>query len=58
MNERPSRAGFARRFPIYMLDDRLQAWQFFQQIERMEWDSQWTLRDWADRYVSFDKIFR
>lgn len=54
MNERPPRAGFARRFPIYMLDDRLQAWAFSQQIGRVEWDPQWTLREWAGRYVSID----
>ncbi len=50
---RPLRPGFAGRFPLYMLDNRLGVWEFFQLIGRTEWNEEWTLREWASRYTAF-----
>jgi hygromycin-B 7''-O-kinase len=45
------RPGFADRFPVYMLLDRLIIWQFGQR-HGVWWDAGLTLREWADPYVS------
>lgn len=52
------RPGFAERFPIYMLDERLMTWEFHQKIGEINWKREWTFRDWASRYVSFYAFFR
>jgi hygromycin-B 7''-O-kinase len=49
---RPLRPGFAQRFLIYMLDNRLSAWEFLQKIGKVEWEERLTLREWVDHYVS------
>ena len=48
---RSLRSDFAKRFPIYMLLDRLIIWQFAQR-HGMWWDANLTLRDWAGSYAS------
>jgi aminoglycoside phosphotransferase (APT) family kinase protein len=53
----PLRLGFAERFPIYMLDDRLAVWELLQKIGKVEWDEQLTLRAWISRYVSSYTLF-
>ena len=45
------RRGFAERFPVYMLLDRLIIWQFAQR-HGVWWDADLTLREWAGRYTS------
>ena len=45
------RRGFAERFPVYMLLDRLIIWQFAQR-HGVWWDANLTLREWASRYTS------
>lgn len=47
---RPLRPGFAERFPIYMLLDRMIIWQFAQR-HGVWWDERLTLREWASRYT-------
>jgi len=48
---RPLRPGFAERFPIYMLLDRLIIWQFAQR-HGVWWDAGLSLREWASPYTS------
>jgi hygromycin-B 7''-O-kinase len=50
--KKPPRPGFAERFPIYMLHDRLIIWDYFQRIDSLFWDENLTLRDWASPYTS------
>lgn len=50
-------SGFARRFPIYMLLDRVILWEFFQHQRWRWWPEEWTFRDWASRYISPPVIF-
>ena len=47
------RPGFAKRFPVYMLLDRLIIWEYFQRNGNVPWNKQWTFRDWASRYISY-----
>jgi len=51
LGNRPFRSGFADRFPIYMLLDRLIIWQFGQR-HGVWWDADLTLREWASPYTS------
>jgi hypothetical protein len=53
VSQRPPRPGFAERFPLYMLLDRLIIWSFCQQNGLVFWNEQWTFRDWAGQYVLF-----
>ena len=48
---RPLRPGFAQRFPIYMLADRLLIWEHGQR-NGIWFDPGMTLREWAGRYTS------
>lgn len=48
---RPLRPGFAARFPIYMLLDRLIIWQYGQR-HGVWWERSLTLREWAEPYTS------
>jgi hygromycin-B 7''-O-kinase len=50
---KPLRPGFARRFPIYMLHDRLIIWEYAQRTGAHWWPEQFTFREWVERYVSF-----
>jgi hypothetical protein len=40
-------------FALYMLDNRLGVWEFFQLIGRTEWNEEWTLQEWTSRYTAF-----
>jgi aminoglycoside phosphotransferase (APT) family kinase protein len=51
--DRPLRPGFAERFRIYMLLDRLIIWQFAQR-HGVWWDPNLTLLEWAGPYVSLE----
>jgi hygromycin-B 7''-O-kinase len=48
---RPLRPGFAERFLVYMLLDRLIVWQFGQR-HGVWWDEHLTLHEWASPYTS------
>lgn len=48
---RSLRPGFAERFPVYMLLDRLIIWQFGQR-HGVWWDARLTLQEWASPYTS------
>lgn len=46
------RPGFAERFPIYMLHDRLIIWEYIQRNGNVAWNATKTFRDWSSRYIS------
>jgi hygromycin-B 7''-O-kinase len=56
-NHKSLRPHFAKRFPIYMLLDRVILWEFFQRHGWCWWPEQWTFRDWASQYISPPIIF-
>jgi hygromycin-B 7''-O-kinase len=56
VSQRPPRPGFAERFPLYMLLDRLIIWSFCQRNGLLSWNEQWTFREWASHYVLFKPI--
>ncbi len=50
---RPPRPGFADRFPVYMLRDRLIIWEYIQRpVGEPRRDQRPTLREWAEPYTS------
>jgi hygromycin-B 7''-O-kinase len=50
----PLRPGYAERLQLYMLDDRLSIWEYFQRpAHAASWREAGTLRDWAERYTSY-----
>lgn len=50
------RPGFADRFPVYMLLDRLIIWEFAQKNNMNWWDERKTFKEWASRYISLQEI--
>lgn len=48
---KPPRLGFADRFPMYMLLDRLIIWDYIQRHEPQVASKLGTLRDWTERYT-------
>ena len=48
---RPPRPGFAERFPLYMLRDRLIFWEYFHRPDQRWPAAQTTLPEWASRYM-------
>jgi hypothetical protein len=53
VTNRPLRPGFAERFSVYMLLDRLIIWQFGQR-HGVWWDPSMTLQEWAGQYTSLE----
>jgi hygromycin-B 7''-O-kinase len=51
LGAQPARPGFARRYPLYMLDDRLILWVYFHRHGMRYWPAGWTLRDWAGQFT-------
>lgn len=51
-SHRPLRPGFEKRFPLYMLQDRLSMWEWAHREKRIWWDESLTLRGWAERFTS------
>lgn len=50
-SRRPLRDGFGDRLRVYMLNDRLILWSFFQRHRNGEWSPRESLRSWAGRYL-------
>lgn len=50
---RPPRAGFAERFPVYVLDERLAVWEWAQRERLVWWDPDLMLREWAEPFTSW-----
>jgi len=51
---KPLRPGHAARLALYMLDDRLTIWEYFQRPTHVaSWHEEGTLRDWAEQYILF-----
>jgi hygromycin-B 7''-O-kinase len=48
---RPPRPGFGRRFPLYMVLDRLMIWEYVQRHELEAARSMGSLRQWTERYT-------
>ena len=57
ITNKPLRAGFTERFPIYMLHDRLIVWEYVQRTHTFWWDDQLPFRQWVERYISADALF-
>jgi fructosamine-3-kinase len=51
VRRKPLRPGFAERFQVYMLVERLLCWQFGQR-RGVWWEPSLTLRQWVEPYVS------
>ncbi|GCE03774.1 phosphotransferase family protein [Dictyobacter aurantiacus] len=47
------RSGFASRFAMYMLMDRLVIWAFAKSSQKRWWDESLTFQQWAEPFVSF-----
>ncbi len=52
LERRPPRPGFAARFALYMLRDRLILWEYFHRPGQRWADELTTLRAWASRYLT------
>ncbi len=53
LGRRPPRPGFAERYPVYMLRDRLILWEYAQRPSSTpRRDPRRTLREWAEPYTS------
>lgn len=48
-----ARPGFAARFAMYMLMDRLVIWSFAKGSKKCWWDESLTFQQWAEPFVSF-----
>lgn len=48
----PLRPGFERRFPLYMLLERMGMWEWAQREKRVWWDERLTLREWAEPFTT------
>ena len=51
-SHRPFRPDFEKRFPLYMLQDRLSMWEWAHREKRIWWDESLTFRGWAERFTS------
>lgn len=49
---RPPRPGFAERFALYMLDERLIVWTFALRQSLIWWDQSLSLREWLSRFTA------
>jgi hygromycin-B 7''-O-kinase len=50
-DRQPPRTGFAERFPLYMLQDRMAIWEWAHRERRIWWDERLTLRQWAEPFT-------
>jgi hypothetical protein len=55
LSEHKVRPGFEKRFPIYMLIDRLIVWEWAQRNGECWWDSKFTFRDWCGGFSQLDR---
>ena len=49
------RPGFEKRFPIYVLIDRLIVWEWAQRTGKCWWNSKFTFRDWCGEFSQLDE---
>lgn len=54
----PPRPGFAERFPVYLLDERLAIWEWAQRERLAWWDAALTLRAWLEPFTSAGAALR
>ncbi len=47
LRQRPPRPGFTQRFPLYMLAERLEVWEWAYRTDRVWWDRSLSLQAWA-----------
>lgn len=57
LERRPSRQGFARRYALYMLRDRLIVWEYGTRPGHQWFPPGWSLRDYAERYMASAGLF-
>lgn len=55
--QKPPRRGFEKRFPVYMLHDRLIIWTYFQRNHAVWWGDSLMFREWMQRYLPADAFF-
>ena len=55
--QHPLRAGFEKRFPLYMLSERMGMWEWAQREKRIWWDERLTLREWIEPFTSASDLF-
>jgi hygromycin-B 7''-O-kinase len=55
--KKKAREGFEKRFPIYMIMDRLIVWEWAQRTQNMWWDTELTFRQWCNKFISLDNVF-
>jgi hygromycin-B 7''-O-kinase len=51
LERRPARAGFAERYALFMLRDRLIAWEYGTRPGQNWFPAGWSFRDYAERYM-------
>ena len=55
--QHPLRAGVEKRFPHYMLCERMGMWEWAQREKRIWWDERLTLREWIVPFTSASDLF-
>jgi hypothetical protein len=53
---RPPRPGFAARFPLYMLDERLAIWEWAQRERLVWWNPELSLRRWLEPFTAWAAV--
>lgn len=49
-----ARNGFERRWPIYLIMDRIVVWEWAQRNGKCWWSPELTFRDWVGKYIKLD----
>jgi aminoglycoside phosphotransferase (APT) family kinase protein len=55
-DQRPLRAGFAERFPLYMLQERMAMWEWAHREQKIWWDEWLTLRQWSEPFTTAHRL--
>jgi len=54
LNKKPAREGLKKRFPIYIIADRLLVWEWAQRTGKIWWKKDLSFRDWCERFTQLD----
>lgn len=54
LNKKPARDGFKKRFPIYVVADRLLVWEWAQRTGNIWWEKELSFRDWCEGYTQLE----
>ena len=50
------RPGFTKRWPIYMIWDRLVVWSWAKGNKKIWWDANLTFKDWCEKFTNLDGL--